>query len=215
MRGEFAAPPLAGFLLAGLFLTGCATRPPPPPPHAPHVTALAACLARLDRRGVVYDRVADWRTPSGCGIEGAVRVHREALAWNRPALMSCPLAATLWDFETKVVRPAARRDLGRDVVGMSNLGAYACRDERSNDHPERLSQHALGQAIDISGFTLAGGESVTMLRDWEGDGAKARFLHDVARGACRYFSVVIAPDHNVFHRDHMHVDIGPYRLCGL
>jgi hypothetical protein len=36
----------------------------------------------------------------------------------------------------------------------------------------------------------------------------------VAQGACKIFSVVMTPNRNAEHHDHLHLDIGPYKLCG-
>jgi hypothetical protein len=37
----------------------------------------------------------------------------------------------------------------------------------------------------------------------------------VARAACGYFSVVLTPDSNADHFNHMHFDLGPDRLCSV
>lgn len=210
---------LPGFLCAALLtvLAACGTaRPPPPPPSPPPppVDAATACLAGLTARGIVFERVPDFHTPEGCGIDQAVRVDRSAIPWNRPALMTCSMAATLWEFETKVVQPAARQILKRKVTKIWHAGTYACRGERGGD-PHRLSEHAFGKAIDVTGFELDDGTTIRILTDWRGKGKTSEFLYAVAQGACGLFSVVITPNRNAFHSDHIHMDIGPYKLCGM
>jgi hypothetical protein len=200
-------------MLAGL-VAACSSAPSRPPAPPPKLEPIAACLQVLDQHSVVYERLKDWRTPEGCGVDGAVRISRSAISWNRPATMGCQLAARLWGFETTVLQPAARRTLGRTVRKLSHAGAYDCRGERGG-RPERLSEHALGRAIDITGFELDDGSVVSVLKDWRGSGAKSEFLHQVAAGACQVFSVVITPNHNALHSDHLHMDIGPYKLCGM
>ena len=185
--------------------------PTPPPPKPPPV---ASCYQRLDALGATYERERDFHDGNGCGIDQAVRVDRSPLLLDPPALMSCPFAATLGAFETRVIEPAARRILGKRISAIEHFGAYACRNERGGD-PNRLSQHAYGRAIDIRGFKLAGGDEILVLRDWRGDGPKARFLHEVAKGACAMFGVVITPNANSFHADHIHVDTGPFKHCGM
>lgn len=202
--------------VVGLWVCGlaaCSSAPPLPPPP-PSGDAAAACLGNLDRRHILYERVKDWKTPEGCGIEQAVRVEHSAIDWNRNTLMSCPLSAVVWDFETQVVQPAAQRNFGQTVRKMSNAGSYSCRGEVGG-RPERLSQHSFGRAIDITGFELADGTNVSVQRDWWNKGAKGEFLHQVAQGACTLFSVVLTPNHNAEHHDHLHLDIGPYKLCGF
>ena len=41
----------------------------------------------------------------------------------------------------------------------------------------------------------------------------AEFLREVRDGACGYFNVVLSPDYNADHHDHLHVDMGWYRTC--
>jgi hypothetical protein len=207
------------FLLALAALAACTSAPlikpeaPPPPAPAAQETE-AACLAELDERKISYEKVADWHDANGCGITWAVRIKRSAIQWNRPALMACPLAVKIWDFETRVVEPAAKRELRQSVREMWNYGTYSCRGEVGG-HPDRLSEHARGRAIDIGGFTLADGTVVTLLRDWTDSGAKGRFLHEVAKGACREFKGVLTPDSNSYHANHLHLDIGAYKFCSL
>lgn len=170
-------------------------------------------MRSLDQRHIIYERVKDWTTPEGCGITQAVRVERSAIPWNRSTLMSCPLSAAVWDFETQVVQPAAQRNFGQPVRKMSNVGSYNCRGEIGG-RPERLSQHAFGRALDVTGFELADGTVISVMRDWRNQGAKGAFLHEVAQGACKIFSVVMTPNRNAEHHDHLHMDIGPHKFCG-
>ena len=51
--------------------------------------------------------------------------------------------------------------------------------------------------------------------EWRRPGDERRFLRAVAVAACRKFSVVLTPNSDRFHRDHIHVDIGPWRKCGV
>lgn len=208
----FARIAAAALLLGAL--AACGTRAPPPPPPPPAPPPVADCFGQLDQRGIGYDRVKDFHNAQGCGIDQAIRVTRSAVPWSRPSLVSCPFELVEWDFETKVVQPAAQRIFNKRVAKLVHAGTYDCRGERGGN-AERLSEHAFGKAIDLLGFELEGGEVISVRRDWAGDGPKARFLHEVAKGACGLFDVVITPNHNSFHSDHIHMDTGPYKLCGL
>jgi hypothetical protein len=194
----------------------CASKPPPPPsappPPAPPLDATAACLAGLDQRHVDFERSADFHTPEGCGIDGAVKFKAAGMPLNRPLLLACTTAISLADFEDKVVMPAALATLGHPVALVTSVGSYDCRGQRSN-HPERLSEHGKGRAIDITGFTLEDGSRVSVLKNWWGKDEKAEFLHKVAAGACKMFAVVLTPKSNRLHRDHLHLDNGPYKKC--
>ena len=172
----------------------------------------AQCLAWLDANAVAYTPAEPGaHTDPSCRIDTPVRVSRVEAALSRPAVMSCALAARLDRFAREVVPRLAAADLGRPVSRIEHLGAYSCR--RSTGRHDRLSEHAFGLAIDISGFRLADGSLVSVERDWWPPGPKRNFLHHVAQSACGYFSVVLTPDSNRDHFNHMHFDIGPDRLC--
>jgi hypothetical protein len=193
-------------LAIALLLAACAARVAP--------TADAAqCLARLDGTGVRYERVdITAAEPAACAVEAPVRVTLAAVAWNQPGVVSCAFAMRLEDFTRTVIEPAARARFGEGVHRIRHLGTYSCR--RENGGNGRWSQHARGSAIDIAGFELASGTVVLVASDWRGGGAKSAFLRDIARAACARFSAVLTPDSDSEHRDHIHLDAGPYRICG-
>jgi hypothetical protein len=195
----------ASALFIAALLAGCAGTPPPG-------TGGRVCLAELSRHDVDF-RPADAENPrdARCTVDTAVRVRRIEAALNRPAMMSCGLASRLDEFEREIVQPAARSEFGERIARIDHLGAFSCR--ANTQLRGRFSEHAFGRAIDISGFRLADGTQISVERDWSGSGAKRSFLHRIARGACRYFSVVLTPDSNADHYNHFHFDIGPGRSC--
>jgi hypothetical protein len=191
-----------------LALAGCGGTP------APSVLSGRACLSRLAAEEVSYRPVdSPDASDSRCHVDTAVRVSRVEAALSRPATMSCAMANRLDEFEREVVQPLAKDELGSRVTRIDHLGSFACR--TSTGRPSRLSQHALGQAIDIAGFRLSDGSRVSVERDWSDSSAKGVFLHRLASKACRYFSVVLTPDSNADHYNHLHVDIGPEHFCGI
>ena len=191
---------------AVLLLAGCGT-------SGPVGLTGRACLARLTSQEVSY-RPIDSVNPSDsrCQVDTAVRVSRVQAGLNHPAVMSCALASRLDDFEREVVQPLAAAELGRRVVRINHLGSFSCRAMRGGS---RLSEHALGRAIDVAGFRLSDGTTVSVQHDWSESGPKRLFLRHLARRACSYFSVVLTPDSNAEHYDHIHLDIGPDRLCSV
>ena len=200
-----------GVLVAALgALTACAPRAVAPPPVFGPPPSGAECQAQLEQRGVPFQIVSEQAAIGGCAVINAVRVETLAAPFDKPAIMTCALALRLDEFETDIVQAEARRYFHRRVVEVYQYGAYSCRDIKGT---HRLSEHAHGDAIDIAGFELEGGRKIMVKTDWHGDGAPARFLHAIARGACRMFHVVLTPDANADHSDHIHVDLGPYKLC--
>ena len=171
------------------------------------------CLNVLDERGVAYEKIPDWKTSEGCGVTWAVQVKSCSIDWNNSVKMSCPLAKKIWEFETRVVEPAARDILKQPVVKIHHYGAYACRNVVGGN-VNRLSEHSKGQAFDIGIFQLADGSRVSVSKDWNDKGPKGQFLRRVAKEACSVFPLALSPNYNKAHWDHLHLDIGPYSLCG-
>ncbi|MGA0533754.1 extensin family protein [Hansschlegelia sp. KR7-227] len=169
-----------------------------------------ACAAVLRRSAVAATPIPARAAAAGCGFSDGVTVSGVALGATSP-VMRCPLAAAFVVWERHVVQPAARRRLGRPVARVEHLGTYACRDVAGRSG--RRSQHATANAIDVSGFALAGGGAVSILADWRGDGAEARFLREVRDGACGLFAGVLSPDYDAAHRDHLHLDLGRFDSC--
>ena len=191
---------------AVLLLAGCGT-------SGPVGLTGRACLARLTSQEVSYRPIDSVNaSDSRCQVDTAVRVSRVQTGLNHPAVMSCALASRLDDFEREVVQPLAASELGRRVVRINHLGSFSCRAMRSGG---RLSEHAVGRAIDVAGFRLSDGTTVSVQHDWSERGPKRLFLRHLARRACSYFSVVLTPDSNAEHYDHIHLDIGPDRLCSV
>lgn len=118
-----------------------------------------------------------------------------------------------------VLRPAALRYLGSDVVQLKIAASYACR-TRNHKPGAKLSEHGRANAIDISKFYLADGRVVTVKRGWRrGSEGERRFLRYIHRGACEHFSTVLGPNADRYHQDHFHLDLarhgrmGTYRVC--
>jgi hypothetical protein len=191
-------------------LAACGRSAPPPPP--PSAEDARQCLASLDRAGVRYALEAAPAGTGACAVATAVRVSAASLDWNRPGIVSCRFALELDAFARETIEPAALAHFGERVVMLRHFGTYSCRRESSGSH--RWSQHASGNAIDIAGFALADGTVISVERDWRPAGPKRDFLRDVARRACARFSVVLTPDSDAEHYNHIHLDAGPYRLCG-
>jgi Extensin-like protein C-terminus len=104
------------------------------------------------------------------------------------------------------VQPAALRWFGAGVVEIKQIFAYSCRGMNGNSRAH-ISEHAFGNALDIAAFTLADGLRISVKDGWKGVPGEQGFLRDVQAAACRQLTTVLAPGSNVYHYDHIHVDL--------
>jgi hypothetical protein len=127
--------------------------------------------------------------------------------------MTCPMVAWTDDWVNGNVQPAALAWFGQGIREIRTAGTYACR--RRNHNPgARLSEHAFGNAIDVMGFVLADGSTVTVKGGWRGNQQEQGFLRDVLHGACLRFKTALGPGADAMHYDHFHLDLARHDTRG-
>ncbi len=174
---------------------------------------VAACRAAIAGAGFQTERIPDEAGANGCGYRNAVELTQSVHAYSMPVATSCAAAAALVLWERDVVRLAAQRRYGQDVARIELAApSYQCR-RIAGRGDRRLSEHAHANAMDIKGFTLADGRTITVTQGWRGAQRDRLFLRDVRDGACTYFRAVLSPDYNRAHRDHLHFDLGRDAMC--
>jgi hypothetical protein len=122
------------------------------------------------------------------------------------ATLACPIVSVLDRWLADSVQPSAMRWFGARVVEIKQISAYSCRGMNGNSRAH-ISEHAFGNALDISAFILADGRRVTVKDGWKGMPEEQGFLRDIQGAACQQFNTVLAPGSNVYHYDHIHVDL--------
>ena len=216
----FAAPAAVGLLLAG-----CSVFEPKPVRPPWREQAENACLAQKKVRASEFIRPAgEIDGPGICGLTKPFRVtalQNGEVAFNATSTLDCPMIAALDEWLAQTVQPIAEARFGQRVAQINSMGAYSCRGLNGSSRG-RLSEHAFGNALDIGGFVLADGRSISIMRDWtRGDEQTQAFLRDVHAGACDTFTTVLSPGSNQFHYNHIHIDLamhgmtrgGPRRVC--
>ncbi len=174
---------------------------------------LAACGGggqgdTLDRPDLRAEKIGAVPGPGSCGIANGYRVFSAAgVRLSSPSMLSRRAAVRLDNWVRNHAVPLIGRK-GGGLVEIRVAAHYACR-TRNNRPGGRLSEHAKGNAIDISAFVLADGTRISVLDGWNGrDGRLLRKLH---ASACGPFGTVLGPDSDRHHRDHFHFDVAEYR----
>ena len=200
-----------------------------------------ADFSQLTREPYALDSID--RTP---GDQNGPRCHPESLVRYRgiwvelepPSQVAPPFAPRLEQFEELLVQ-VGQRVYGRASNKILHVGTYVCREVP--DRTARLSEHALGNAIDVTGFSfpalpvaaartsslptrLKSAFTVTILRDYDSPQkvTPVSELHQLffaqltqALSESELFRGVIGPT-DPAHRSHFHLDMAPwpYRRIG-
>lgn len=155
----------------------------------------------------------------------------ELLKYQKPFRAHPAFLNQLRAFE-HIVQEVAVRHYGRAPKRIVHMGGYVCRPMRR--YSTWVSEHAMGNAIDIAGFDFApvpkrdpagaalpkklrGGFEVRVQKHWTAQGdnaAHAAFLRDLAQAVIDrpdVFHVVLGPAWPG-HHNHFHLDHAPYRV---
>jgi hypothetical protein len=200
------------------------SRPRPVPTRSPDAgTAVAttACQEELVALGVDFTTAPQMNGhPAGrpdvtCTVDDPVWMQAEVAGVTfRPARIdgrpqaiyaACELAAALG----KMARLIADRGV-RDV---SYLGIFGCRVVAGTS---TLSEHGRGRAFDLAALRTGDGQVYTVLSDWEKNQpapvtAAGRFLRETVEELYeeRVFHIILTPDYNADHYNHVHLDLTP------
>lgn len=145
-------------------------------------------------------------TSGAAGVDAGAAAAQAPVGLRPAATLACPIVSALDKWIAGAVQPAAVKWFGQRVVEIRQIGAYSCRGMNGNPDAH-ISEHAFGNALDIAEFDLADGRRISVQYGWTGTPREQGFLHDVQLSACREFTTVLAPGANVYHYNHIHVDL--------
>ena len=171
----------------------------------------ASLLQEANRRGWVSSRaVADGGGP--CPLTNVVRVSGfGTVRLSSSFLASCPLALSSTLFIQQRAKPLTASLMGSELRQIDHLGSFACRNIYHRENARR-SEHATADALDISGFRLADGRRISVLRGWQAD-ASGPWLRALLSASCGYYGNGLGPDYNAAHKNHFHLGMRGYGLC--
>jgi hypothetical protein len=155
--------------------------------------------------------------PSVCGAEQPFELAAAdggRVALRPAALLRCPMIPQVNRWVSTSIEPAAQRIYGVPLAELKIAGSYACR-PMNHAFGANLSEHGHANALDVSGFVLADGRSISVKKGWRGDYRDQAFLRAVQAGACENFTTVLSPDYDSNHHDHLHVDLARRGSDGL
>ncbi|WP_246675443.1 extensin family protein [Mesorhizobium sp. B2-3-4] len=171
-----------------------------------------ACRERLNTLGVEFEEHKAESNPEiGCSIPYPIvlKTLGRSVAIAPGTELNCPMAEAAARFAADVIQPAAKAEFGTDLKSISQASAFVCRPRHGT---RKLSEHAFGNALDISAFTLSDGRKIEVgPAPPEKD---AKFLDAVRKAACGPFKTVLGPGADPDHELHFHLDLEPRRHGG-
>ena len=182
-------------------------------------SVLQECEQHMRARGIQFTRRDPIQGENGCGVAAPYEITTVAgtVAIKPPAIIACETAIALAEWVETAALPYAEKLPGNPALtGLQNASGYVCRG-RNNNPAAKLSEHALGRAIDISAFLFEDGNRITVEPRQRTGRPQEAYQKAVRFAACLHFTTVLGPYSDANHNDHLHLDIakrrGGYRLC--
>jgi hypothetical protein len=178
------------------------------------------CMSDLAAKKIVFDQLGDFKE-QGCQLSGAIRLAIVPTPFGDVAIsgkpvMLCSFGRQFSAWVRDVAAPMALAYTGRKLSQIESGSAFSCR--ARYDKPGAIpSEHAKGDAIDITAFVL---DDNRRLRVKEQQSENDRdLLHALRTTACGYFTTVLGPGSDAAHAEHFHFDTGVhgatpnYKIC--
>jgi hypothetical protein len=181
---------------------------PPAESATDNVEKRTALLAKGD---MVADTIPAIAGAGACGIAAPVLLKAVILSDGKkvtivpPATLRASLASAVADWVREDLEPAFATD-GDRLTSIEGTGGYECRD-RNRLASGKLSEHAIGNALDMHVFVTAKGKHIPIAADADDTADADAFRALAKKTACVRFMTVLGPGSDSFHAEHLHVDL--------
>lgn len=181
---------------------------------------LQACLAELKTLGAEFKTLdAIKGEENGCGIASPIELSSigQGIKLDPPGPMRCETALALSRWAKDMLVPAAKLSMPeRKITALANASTYVCRN-RNSAETGKISEHAKGNAVDVSSIAFDKGEPLIMKPRDEDGTVEGAFQRTITTAACLFFKTVLSPGSDATHQDHLHLDVlerkGDYLYC--
>ena len=198
---------------------------PPTEAAAPSPTDPGMCLTALKTAGFDIETAEQPSSSNDrCRIEAPVRLKAVPVLSRQGStvrltdepILACRFAGQLGHWIGDLVAPLVVGLKNTELKAVRTGPGFECRN-RNGATTGKLSAHAEGLAIDVSGFEFANGATLRVKP--EAGAAPDPALAALRTAACGWFTTILGPGSDEAHHDHLHVDIerhgssDRYRIC--
>lgn len=191
-----------------------------PESHGGMPASEKACRQRLQRLGVKFREIPTISKGRSCGIPYPIEL--QGLSGGiqiRPAAqVNCQITEAFAKWVKNELAPSARMRYLSGVRSIHQMSSYSCRTMNSQKGAA-MSEHAKGNAIDVGKIVLNNGKEILIRKKGFFAFREKGLLKAVRTDSCKYFTTVLGPGSDRFHKDHFHFDLrmrkSGYRHCSL
>jgi hypothetical protein len=179
-----------------------------------------SCRQRLQKLGVRFRDVPPISRGRSCGIAWPVEVSglSGGIQIKPAAKINCQITEAFARWVKHELVPSTRMRYLSGVSAIHQMSSYSCRTMNSR-RGNPMSEHAKGNAIDLGKIVLKSGKAISIEKKGFFAFREKGLLKSVRSDSCKYFSTVLGPGSDRYHKDHFHFDLrvrkSGYRHCSL
>lgn len=179
-----------------------------------------ACRQRLQKLGVKFRDIPRVSRGRSCGIDWPIELSglSGGIAIKPAAQVNCQITEAFARWVKQELVPSSRMRYLSGVSAIHQMSSYSCRTMNSQKGAA-MSEHAKGNAIDVGKIVLNNGKAIAIEKKGFFAFREKGLLKSVRGDSCKYFSTVLGPGSDRFHKDHFHFDLrarkSGYRHCSL
>lgn len=168
-----------------------------------------SCRSQLKQLGVVFQEREPINNGGSCRIDHPLKVSGFAsgrIELKPAATLNCEMTLAFARWVKGDLTPSTRLRYLSGIKTIHQASSYSCR-TMSNQPGRSMSEHSKGNALDIAKITLNNGKDIQVQKPGLFSFRQRGLLNTVRSDACDYFTTVLGPGYDRFHKTHFHFDL--------
>ncbi|MCF3639891.1 extensin family protein [Rhizobium sp. TRM95111] len=167
-----------------------------------------SCRQRLRQLGVKFRDIPRISRGKSCGIDYPIELTglSGGIAIKPAASVNCQITEAFAKWVKNELAPAVRFRYVGGISAIHQMSSYSCRTMNSR-RGNPMSEHAKGNAIDVGRIALSNGKAIKIESKGFFAFREKGLLKAVRSDSCKYFTTVLGPGSDRYHKDHFHFDL--------